>query len=263
MDLGLKAKVALVAAASKGLGKAAAIELAREGAAVAICARAEATLRATADEIEGATGSQVLAIVADVSDPNDVERVVQTTVNHFGRLDVLVTNAGGPPSGYFMDLGDDAWHTAVELTLMSTVRLCRAAIPHMQKNAWGRIINVTSVSVKQPIDNLLLSNALRAGVVGLAKTLSNQFARQGITVNCVCPGWTLTDRVAELNAARARELGIAAEKVEQQVTANIPMGRMGRPEELAALIAFLASERAGYITGTAIQVDGGYVKGLF
>jgi 3-oxoacyl-[acyl-carrier protein] reductase len=263
MDLGLKAKVALVAAASKGLGQAAALELAREGARVAICARAEAALRATADEIGRATGSQTLAVVADVSDPNDVERVVQTTVNHFGRLDVLVTNAGGPPSGYFMDLGDDAWQAAVELTLMSTVRLCRAAIPHMQKNGWGRIINVTSVSVKQPMDNLLLSNALRAGVVGLAKTLSNQFARQGITVNCVCPGWTLTDRVAELNAARAQELGIPAEKVEQQVTANIPMGRMGRPEELAALIAFLASERAGYITGTAIQVDGGYVKGLF
>jgi 3-oxoacyl-[acyl-carrier protein] reductase len=263
MDLGLKAKVALVAAASKGLGRAAAMELAREGARVVICARTEAVLRVAADEIERATGGEVLAVVADVSEPEDIERLVQTTVDRLGRLDILVTNAGGPPAGYLMDLGDDAWRAAVELTLMSVVRLCRAVIPHMQKNGWGRIINITSISVKQPIDNLLLSNALRTGVVGLAKTLSGQLARDGITVNCVCPGWTLTDRVAELNAARARELGVPAEKVEQQVTLNIPLGRMGQPEELAALIAFLASERAGYITGTAIQVDGGYVKGLF
>jgi len=263
MDLGLKDKVALVAAASKGLGKAAALELAREGARLAICARGEGALRATAAEIEQATGGQVLALVADVSLPDDAARLVQTTVDRLGRLDVLVTNAGGPPAGYFLDLDDDAWQAAFELTLLSTVRLCRAAIPHMRQNGWGRIINITSVSVKQPIDNLLLSNALRAGVVGLAKTLSGQFAGDGITVNSVCPGWTLTDRVAELNAARARELGIPAQEIEQQVTANIPMRRMGQPEELAALIAFLASERAGYITGAAIQVDGGYVKGLF
>ncbi len=263
MDLGLKDKVALVAAASKGLGKAAALELAREGVRLAICARGEGALRATAAEIEQATGGQVLALVADVSLPDDVARLVQTTVDRLGRLDVLVTNAGGPPAGYFLDFDDDVWQAAFELTLLSTVRLCRAAIPHMRQNGWGRIINITSVSVKQPIDNLLLSNALRAGVVGLAKTLSSQFAGEGITVNSVCPGWTLTDRVAELNAARARELGIPAQEIEQQVTANIPMKRMGQPEELAALIAFLASERAGYITGTAIQVDGGYVKGLF
>lgn len=262
MDLGLKDRVALVAAASRGLGKAAALELAREGARVAICARTEEPLRATAAEIEGATGSQVLAVVADVSKANDVERLVQTTADHFGRLDILVTNAGGPPAGYFLDLDDAAWQAAVELTLMSTVRLCRATVPHMRKNNWGRIVNITSVSVKQPIDNLLLSNALRAGVVGLAKTLSNQFAGDGITVNSVCPGWTLTDRVAELNAVRAREWGVPVEQVERQVTANIPLGRMGQPEELAALIAFLASERASYITGTAIQADGGYVKGL-
>jgi len=260
--LGLRGKVALVVAASKGLGKAAALELAREGAAVAICARTEATLRATAAEIERATGSEVLAVVADVSHADDVERLVQATVDRFGRLDILVTNAGGPPPGYFLDLGDEPWHAAVELTLMSTVRLCRAAIPHMRKNGWGRIVNITSVSVKQPMDNLLLSNALRAGVVGLAKTLSNQFASDGVTVNSVCPGWTLTDRVVELNATRAREDGVSVREVERQVTADIPMGRMGQPQELAALIAFLASERAGYITGTAIPVDGGYVKGL-
>lgn len=263
MDLGLKGKVALVTAASKGLGKAAALELAREGVSVAICARTEGPLRAAAAEIEKATGSEVLAVVADVSKPEDIERLVQTTADHLGRFDILVTNAGGPPAGYFLDLDDDDWHAAVELTLMSAVRLCRAAIPHMQENGGGRIINITSVSVKQPIDNLLLSNALRTGVVGLAKTLSNQFAGDGITVNCVCPGYTRTDRVAQLNAARARELGVPVEEVERQVTANIPLGRLGRPEELAALIAFLASERAGYITGTAIQVDGGYFKGLF
>jgi len=262
MDLGLKGKVALVAAASKGLGKAAALELAREGARVAICARTEATLWAAAADIEGATGGEVLAVVADLSDADDVERLVQTTVDRFGRLDILVTNAGGPPSGYFLDLSDDAWHATVELTLMSAVRLCRAAVPHMRKHGWGRIVNITSVSVKQPIDNLLLSNALRSGVVGLAKTLSNHFAGDGITVNSVCPGWTLTDRVAELFAARARDEGVSVEEAERQVTADIPLGRMGQPEELAALIAFLASERAGYITGTVIQVDGGYVRGL-
>jgi 3-oxoacyl-[acyl-carrier protein] reductase len=262
MDLGLRGKVALVAAASKGLGKAAALELAREGAKVAICARTETTLRAAAAEIGETTGSEVLAVVADVSDAGDVERLVQTTVDRFGRLDILVTNAGGPPAGYFLDLSDDAWHAAVELTLMSAVRLCRAAVPHMRKNGWGRIVNIASVSVKQPIDNLLLSNALRAGVVGLAKTLSNQFAGDGITVNSVCPGWTLTNRVAELFAARAREQGVSVKEAERQVTADIPLGRMGQPEELAPLIAFLASGRAGYITGTAIQVDGGYVRGL-
>ena len=263
MDLGLKDKVALVAAASKGLGKAAALELAREGAQVAICARTENPLRATAAEIRAATGSKVLTVVADVSDPNDVERLVQTTVDHFGRLDILVTNAGGPPTGHFLDLDDNAWHAAVELILMSAVRLCREAVPHMRKHGWGRIVNITSISVKQPIDSLLLSNALRAGVVGLAKTLSNQFASDGITVNSVCPGYTNTARVAELNRARAQELGISPEEVERQVTASIPAGRMGQPRELAALIAFLASERAAYITGTAIQVDGGYIKGLF
>jgi 3-oxoacyl-[acyl-carrier protein] reductase len=262
VDLGIKNRVALVTAASKGLGKAAALELASEGANVAICARTKEPLQAAAAGIEKATGSQVLAVVADVSQPDDVERLVQATVDRYGRLDILVTNAGGPPPGYLLDLEDDTWHAAVELTLMSAVRLCRAAIPHMRQQGWGRIVNITSISVKQPIDNLLLSNALRAGVVGLAKTLSNQFAGDGITVNSVCPGYTRTDRVAELNAARARELDIPVEEVERQTTANIPMGRMGRPEELAALIAFLASERAGYITGTAIQVDGGRVKGL-
>jgi len=263
VDLGIKDRVALVAAASKGLGKATALELAREGARVAICARTEGPLQATAAEIERATEGKVLAVVADVSEPGDVERLVQTTAAHYGRLDILVTNAGGPPAGYLLELNDDTWQAAFELTLMSTVRLCRAAVPHMRQHGWGRIVNITSVSVKQPIDNLLLSNALRAAVVGLAKTLSNQFAGDGITVNSVCPGYTRTDRVAELNAIRARELGVSPAKVERQTTANIPVGRLGRPEELAALIAFLASERAGYITGTAIQVDGGYVKGLF
>jgi 3-oxoacyl-[acyl-carrier protein] reductase len=263
MDFGLEDRVALVTAASKGLGKAAATELAREGAKVVICARTEGPLRAAAAEIEAATGGKVLAVAADVSRAADVTRIVQKTVAHFGRLDVLVTNAGGPPAGYFMELDDDTWQRAFELTLMSTVRLCREAVPHMQKNGWGRIINITSVSAKQPIDNLLLSNTLRAGIVGLAKTLSAQFAGDGITVNNVCPGWTLTDRVAELLDARAAEEGITPEEAEGQIAADIPMGRMARPEELAALIAFLASERARYITGTSIQVDGGYVKGLF
>ncbi|MFZ5918145.1 MAG: SDR family oxidoreductase [Chloroflexota bacterium] len=263
MDLGLKGKVALVAAASKGLGKAAALALAGEGALVAICGRTANALQAAAAEIEQASGSPVMAVVADVGRADDVERLAEAVAARFGQLDILVTNAGGPPAGHFSSLDDNAWQQAFELTLMSTVRLCRAALPHMQKNGWGRIVNITSVSVKQPIDNLLLSNALRTGVVGLAKTLSAQFAGWGITVNCVCPGWTLTDRVAELLAAQAQARGITPQEAEAQITADIPMARMGRPEELAALIAFLASEQAGYITGAAIQVDGGYVRGLF
>ncbi len=262
MDLGLKGKVALVAAASKGLGKAVAMELAGEGARVAICARGEDTLRATADEIGARAKSEVLAVAADVTVAEDVEGLVAETLNYFGRIDVLVNNAGGPPAGYFLEFGDEDWQAAFELNLLSTVRLIRAVLPGMKQRRWGRIVNITSVAVKQPVDNLILSNAVRSGVVGLAKTLATQLAAEGITVNNVCPGYTLTDRVRGLAQAQAERDGLAYDEVLARFARDVPMGRLGQPEELAALVAFLASERAGYITGQSIAVDGGYVRGI-
>jgi 3-oxoacyl-[acyl-carrier protein] reductase len=262
MDLGLDGKIALVAAASKGLGKAAAWGLAAEGARVAICAREEATLRAAATDIAGATGSEVLPVVADLTSAANIQRLVEHTVAHYGGLHILVTNAGGPPSGYFADFSDEDWLKAVNLTLMSAVRLIRAALPHMVKARWGRIVNITSMSVKQPIDDLILSNAIRTAIVGLAKTLSRQVAADGITVNNVCPSYILTGRIHQLAEARAREQGISTEEVVASYIEDVPVGRIGQPEEVAALIVFLASERASYINGATIQVDGGKYRGL-
>ncbi len=258
MDLGLSGKIGLVAAASKGLGKAVALRLAREGMKIAICARDEGTLRATAQEISALTKTEVLPIRADVTRSDDIKRFVAEAVNRFGGVDVLVTNAGGPPPGNFFACDDSHWEQAFQLTLMSVVRLCREAIPHMQQRGGGRIINIASVSVKQPIENLILSNSLRLAVVGLAKSLANELAPMKITVNTVCPGPTQTDRMEQLLRASGN-----VEEARRFWTKDIPMGRMGQPEELADLVAFLASENARYITGTVIQVDGGLVKGIF
>lgn len=263
MNLGLKGRVALVAAASRGLGKAIAWELAREGADVAICARGKEQLKLTAEEIARDTGARVLAVAADVSVARDVLNLIRAVVEKFGRLGILVNNAGGPPPGPFATFSDEDWRQALELNLLSTVRMSRAAIPHMQAQGWGRIINLTSVSVKQPIPDLVLSNAARSGVIGLAKTLALELAPQGITVNSVCPGFTLTDRVHELFQARAEKDQKSSEEIRALYECQIPMGRLGQPEEVAALVAFLASDRAAYITGAAIQIDGGYVRGLF
>ncbi|HFD40344.1 MAG TPA: SDR family oxidoreductase [Anaerolineae bacterium] len=258
----MRNRVAIVAASSRGLGKACALELAREGATVVICARNGEQLTATAAEICESTGAEVLAIETDLTDADQIQHLAAETLRRYGRVDVLVTNNGGPPAGYFDDLTDDDWETAHRRTLLSAVRLIRAVLPTMRAQRWGRIINITSVSVKQPIDNLLLSNVYRPGVVGLAKTLSAQVAAEGITINNVAPGYTRTDRVMELFAARAAQEGRAVEEVMAEMTASFPARRMAEPEELAALVAFLASERAGYITGTTIQVDGGYVRSL-
>jgi 3-oxoacyl-[acyl-carrier protein] reductase len=219
-------------------------------------------LAATAAEIHNATGAEVRSVEADLTDPAQILHLADETMRRYGRIDVLVTNNGGPPAGFFDDFDDGAWLTAHQLTLMSAVRLIRAVLPAMRAQQWGRIINITSVSVKQPIDNLLLSNVYRPGVIGLAKTLSAQVAAHGITINNVAPGYTRTDRVLELSQARAATEGKTVEEILAETTASYPMKRMGEPEELAALVAFLASERASYITGTTIQVDGGQFKGM-
>jgi len=255
------ARVALVCAASKGLGRASAEALARDGARVAICSRGGAALHETAAAI-AAAGGEVLAIEADLRRAADVTRAVETTAAHYGGLDVLVTNTGGPPSGPFMTLDEAAWADAIDALLLSVVRLTRAAVPHMQARGGGRIINITSISVKQPIEGLVLSNALRAAVTALAKTLAVELAPDNILVNCVAPGYTRTGRVVELAAQTAAREDKAPEEIERRIMAGIPLGRMGQPDEFAAVVAFLASPAASYVSGVTIPVDGAWTRGL-
>lgn len=262
MNLGLEGRVAFVAAGSKGLGRAIAEELAAEGAEVAICARGEEALGETAAVIGRSTGREVLALAGDVSDPATVERMIAATIARFGRIDILVTNAGGPPSGRFDSLTPEMWQAAVDLTLMSVVNLARGVVPGMKERGWGRVINVTSIAVKQPVDGLMLSNSLRSGVTGFARTLANEVAPLGITVNNILPGYTRTDRVERLSAATAEREGISREAALAKWESEIPMGRLGEPREFAALAAFLASDRASYVTGQSIAVDGGWIRGL-
>lgn len=261
MDLNLRGKVAVVAAASQGLGRASALELSREGARVAICSRDEGRIREAAKAIAEETGGEILPVVADLTKAEDARTFVRQAVDRFGRVDILFTNAGGPPPGEFEELGDPEWELAHRLTLMSAVRLIREALPHM--NEGGRVVLSTSLSVKQPFDNLILSNSLRMAVVGMAKSLVKSVAKRNITVNVVSPGYIMTDRVRELLEAQAKKQGTTAAEVEKGIVGNIPLGRTGETREFGELIAFLASERASYLTGTVIQIDGGLYRGVY
>lgn len=260
MHLGLDGKIALVAAASKGLGFASALALAREGVRIGICSRSEPNIRHAANQIQQQTGASVLPIVADVTRPEDIVRSVQETARHFGGLHILVCNSGGPPAGTFESLEEEQWQQALDSTLFSTTRLIRSALPYLR--GWGRIIVITSTSVRQPIPGLLLSNTIRAGIVGLCKTLSQEFAPYGITVNNVAPGSFDTERLRMLHERQASAAGISIEEARRQAEARIPLGRLGRPEELASAVVFLASEAASYITGQTLLVDGGQTLGI-
>ena len=262
MDLGLRGKVALVVASSKGLGRAVAEELAAEGARIAMCARGEDELSRARDEIATNHDVDVIAIAGDVSRADDVERIANTALEHFGHVDILVTNAGGPPSAKFEAINPDMWQKTVDQTLMSAINLTRRLLPQMRQRKWGRIINITSITVKQPVEGLMLSNSIRAAVTGFARTLANEVAQDGITVNNILPGYTRTERVEQLAEAIAGREGISADNARARWDSEIPMGRLGETHEFAALAAFLASERASYITGTSITVDGGWTKGL-
>lgn len=263
MNLGLKNKTAIVLAASRGLGRASAEALAAEGANVAIGARNKQTLEQTALQIQQESSNHVLAIPTDVTNAQEIENLIATTINTFGRIDILVNNAGGPPAGTFDTFDDAQWQAAFELNLLSTIRLIRQVLPHMRKAKGGRIINIVSTSVKQPIEGLLLSNAIRSGVVGLAKTLSTELASDNITVNNVCPGRILTDRMRQIYHVQEKiQQGMSEAAVLKDIAHDIPMGRLGDPSELGAFVAFLASQQAAYITGTTTQIDGGLVRSL-
>jgi 3-oxoacyl-[acyl-carrier protein] reductase len=263
MDLGLKNRVAIVAASSTGLGKAVALGLAREGAALALCARTQAKLEETADEIRRATGVPVMTRAFDVTRHEDVHQFVADTAAEYGRIDICVTNAGGPPSKSFAETTIDDWQNASGLNLMSTVYFAKEVLPCMQERRWGRFIAITSVSVKQPIDGLILSNSVRAGVSGLVKTLANEYGPFNVLVNNVCPGYTATARLLELSSRLAARDGVTTADIEERWAQQAPLRRIGRPEEFADLVVFLASERASYLTGVSIQVDGGLVKGIY
>ena len=262
MDLGLRGKVALVSASSKGLGRAIAEELAAEGANLVVCARGEEALRQTAESIRKSSGVTVVDVAADVSEQSGIDRVAKAALDKFGKVDILVTNSGGPPSGPFESLTPEMWDAATRLLLTSAVGLARALLPGMKEMRWGRILNVTSIAVKQPIEGLMLSNSLRAAVTGFARTLANEVAPFKVTVNCILPGYTRTDRVEELARAAGERSGTSAKDTFAKWEKEIPMGRLGEPREFAALAAFLVSERASYITGSSIAVDGGWIRSL-
>jgi 3-oxoacyl-[acyl-carrier protein] reductase len=264
MDLDIRGRVAAVAAGSKGLGKACATSLAREGCAVSICGRTAGTLAEAKVEIETAEpGARVLTVVADVSRAEDLARWMDETEAALGPVDILVTNTGGPAAATFLQLSEEHWLAGVESTLLNVVRLCRRVLPGMRERHWGRIVNITSLVAKQPVPILTISSTLRAGLSGLTRTLSSEFAKDGVTVNALLPGHVMTDRQVHLGEVKSKAEGISLEAYFQRTAAAIPAGRMGQPREIGDAVAFLCSERAAYITGASLQVDGGAIQGTF
>ena len=263
MELGLSGRVALVCGSTRGLGRAVARALAQEGARLAVNGRQADTTERVARELETETGQPALAVPGDVGAAGEPERMVTRVAHELGRIDILFCNAGGPPAAPFRDQPADAWQRALDVSLLSAVHLARAAVPLMRKRQWGRIVCLASIAAKQPVPGLILSTTARAGLLGFAKSLSDEVAPDGITVNVVCPGYIATERVVELNRARAKREQRTTEEIAKEVIREIPVGRMGNPDELAGAVAFLASERAGYITGAVLQVDGGFTRSIF
>lgn len=259
MDLGLKDKVALVTAASRGLGRAAAFAFANEGAKVSICSRTD-QIEATAQEIRQQANAEVLAVLADVTKQVDIDEFVKQTLERFGQIDILIINAGGPPPGLFVDLTPDDWKAAVELTLMSAVHLCYAVVPHMLDRGSGSIVTSQSFTVKQPLDNLILSNSLRMAVIGLMKSLANELGPKGIRINSINPTWTWTERVEDLIKDRSNRSGMSMDEETAKLTQSIPLGRMGSVDEYGKAVVWLASPAAAFIHGHALMFDGGAVK---
>ncbi len=262
MDLGLKNRSVIVAASSDGIARAAAEKFAAEGAKVAMCSRDAGKLNPAAEQIRRKYGAEVIAEALDVTDAAAVEGFVKRVAEEFGGVDVCVTNAGGPPAKMFFATTTEEWHRAVELNFMSIVHFARAVLPWMQKKQWGRLVTITSITVRQPVSDLIYSNAVRAGVLGLVKSLSNEFGKDGITVNNVGPGYTATERLKQLIVKRAQETGVRPEEFEAKLVSEAPLKRVGLPEEVADAIVWLASERASYVTGQTVLVDGGLFKGL-
>jgi len=262
MELGLKGKVAIVSASSQGIGRAAAEAFAAEGCRVAMCARNERTLALAAESIRKQHRAEVFDRALDVTDSDAVRQFVEAVVARFGGADICVTNAGGPPAKGFLAASVEDWHRAVEANFMSTVHFAREVIPHMQRRRWGRIITITSITTKQPLADLVLSNAVRGAVVGLVKSLANEFGKDGILVNNVGPGFTATDRLKELAKSRSATLGTPEREVFDTWAAEAPLRRLGEPGEVADTIVWLASDRASYVTGQTVLVDGGMYKGL-
>ncbi len=263
MDLGLRGKTALITASSTGIGKAIAESLASEGCNIAICSRTKEKLIETSRDIKNKFNSEPFWGICDLNQQKDIENFYEAVKNHFGKVDILINNCGGPVPGFFLDLSEDDWNDAFKQVLLSVVRFTNLVLPKMIEQEWGRIINITSIAVKQPVHNLMLSNSLRAGVTGFAKSLSNECGNKNITVNNVAPGYTLTHRLYELAVNRAKTSGKSHEEILGEMAKDVPMNRLAGPEEIAALVCFLASQKASYITGTTIQVDGGSTRGIF